>query len=580
MDKAPPNHIGESSPFSEMSNHELDRFLVFIDTFHTETKQCLSAVSPIREMDIILTLMRSHLKGRLETPSSLGAASGHPRGTAHRMIESLIENGLILRRPRTKTGKTFSLHPSQKMIREFMDYTRRMKQVIGSTFGMPEGTDFFFGASYLSASVIAPLPVQPKKLSLSSPLRLLFHADPTFLTMNNLKQQLEMHFGTEINAHAMNIDGLRREILNNAKRKISRYDIITSDLCWMAELIDRKVVQSIGEFNSPDLQNTADFHPEALATVMRDNRLFGLPVQTTPELLIYRTDLFGERDLNPPTTIEEMLELAKQLHKSEKDLNGICWNGARGTPLGTTFMMLMADFGQPVINLPRRGNSFIDQDLKAENYRPTLDSPEALQVAELLMELREVSPANVLQMSWYERVQCYAKGEAAMAYCYTQIMRTFINNPDSPAYGATGYSLHPSAAGKPQIAPLGGWNLCIPANLRENRIGAANTAIRTLTSAAATKLYIENGSMVSSRFSVCNDPVVVHNRPIIPIVDRMARAGQLQAWPRPAVAELSLLVQIIGDEIHSMLLRNTTPQNALRNAQTRCDQLMRENGRY
>jgi multiple sugar transport system substrate-binding protein len=60
----------------------------------------------------------------------------------------------------------------------------------------------------------------------------------------------------------------------------------------------------------------------------------------------------------------------------------------------------------------------------------------------------------------------------------------------------------------------------------------------------------------------------------------MARAGSLKTWPRPAIAELTDLVQIIGDEVHSMLLRNKPPKLALSDCQNRCDALMRSNGRY
>lgn len=95
-----------------------------------------------------------------------------------------------------------------------------------------------------------------------------------------------------------------------------------------------------------------------------------------------------------------------------------------------------------------------------------------------------------------------------------------------------------------------------------------------MTSAAATKLYIENGSVVSSRFSVCNDPAVAHGRPIIATVDRMARSGQLQSWPRPAVPQLNSLVYVLGEEIHTMLLRNKKPRAALRDAQARCLKVM------
>jgi multiple sugar transport system substrate-binding protein len=233
-----------------------------------------------------------------------------------------------------------------------------------------------------------------------------------------------------------------------------------------------------------------------------------------------------------------------------------------------------------VLNLNTTGDGFTDRDMTKENFRPMLDSPEALSAAEFLVELLAVSPDTVLQMSWFERAQCYTSGHSAMAYCYTQIMPMFMSDPAAPAHGRSGYAPHPAVTGTARIAPLGGWNLCVPANIRSERLPAVRDAVRVLTSPEATKLYIENGSLVSSRFSVCNDPAVAHGRPIIPIVDRLARAGQLQAWVRPAVAELNDLVRILGEEIHMMLLRNKKPVAALRDAQARCDNLMRQNGRY
>ncbi len=278
--------------------------------------------------------------------------------------------------------------------------------------------------------------------------------------------------------------------------------------------------------------------------------------------------------MDPPQRLDDVLECARQLHDPARGLNGICWNGARGTPVGTTFMMLMADFGQPVLNLPRKGNGFRDQGIAGDELTPMLDTSEALQAAEFLVELLAWSPPNVLQMSWYERARCYADGQAAMAYCYTQILPLIENHPDSPGRGRTGYLPHPSAPGIPRTAPLGGWNICLPANLKSARIEAVTQATRTLTSPAATKLYIENGSLVSSRFSVCNDPVVAHGRPVIATVDKMARAGQLQTWARPAVPQFNELVRILGEEIHTMLLRNKKPNAALRDAQARCERAM------
>jgi len=54
----------------------------------------------------------------------------------------------------------------------------------------------------------------------------------------------------------------------------------------------------------------------------------------------------------------------------------------------------------------------------------------------------------------------------------------------------------------------------------------------------------------------------------------MARTGLLQTWARPAVPQFNELVRILGEEIHTMLLRNKRPTAALRDAQARCEQAM------
>lgn len=563
-----------------LSGYELDQFLDFVGSFTAEMQNCLKIDAPPRELEIMVQLVRSHLRGRLETPNSLIQKSGLSRGTAHRALDAMVSKGLIDRRARTKTGRTFSMHPSPALIDMWLDYARRTMALIGMSIGNKVAGDYFFGASYLSGANIPPLPVRSEKLQLPGSLRVLLHADPTFLAMQKLKRQFEVHFGVPIEVRAVSLDRLHSEILDNATRQSSNYDVITCDTCWMAELIDKDIVQSLDDMSASSSQDALDFHREALATTRRGSQLFGLPVQTVPELLIFRQDLLSARDLDPPTTLKQLMSLAKALHDPTHGQSGICWNGAKGTPVGTTFMLLMADFGQPILNLPQQAGRFDDRNLQPDHYRPQLHTDAALEAAEFLIELMAYSPDDVLQMSWYERAKCYSEGRAAMAYCYTQIMPMFLNDPQSPAHGKTGFALHPSANEQSRIAPLGGWNLCIPTNIAPARLDPLREAVKTLTSATATKLYIENGSTVSSRFSVCNDPGIAHDRPIIPIVDQMARLDQIQAWPRPAVRELDGLVRILGEEIHAMLLRNKKPQAALRDAQARSDKLMLDGGRY
>ena len=156
----------------------------------------------------------------------------------------------------------------------------------------------------------------------------------------------------------------------------------------------------------------------------------------------------------------------------------------------------------------------------------------------------------------------------------------FELNPESPAHGVTEYLPHPAGSNAKPVAPLGGYALAIPANISPDRIGPIWTALASLSSAQAIKLYIENGSLVSPRFSVSMDPEVSKISPVISKVDEMARFGVLQMWPRPPVPEISDIIAIVGEEMHDMLVGAKTIDAALANSQNRTDALMRSRGHY
>ena len=243
-------------------------------------------------------------------------------------------------------------------------------------------------------------------------------------------------------------------------------------------------------------------------------------------------------------------------------------------------MFVMGAFGQPVINLKRTPAGFDGENVSGEDFRPKFDSAAARGAAEYLLELLELSPRGILDMSWYERARCFADGGAALAYCATLLAPLFELDQRSPAYGQTDYLPHPIGPSGTSIAPIGGYALAIPSNIAPERVDPAWTALVSLTSAEAIKLYIENGSLVTPRFSVGSDPAVKRISPLISIVDEMARSGVLQMWPRPPVPEIAEIIEITGEELHDMLLGAKSIGLALETAQNRADALMRSHGHY
>ena len=563
----------------------MSRFLDFIEQQDDEVRRALSIKTGYDETKLFVALLRNHLNGKLTTSSSLAQSSGLSYGTSIRAITSIEDRGLLVRRSRTDTGKSFSLHPSEKLILEWQEYARRVHSLLDSTIGLSsklgqKSSDYFYGSSYNSGSILSPPSVLSSKLSLNKQLRILVHADPTFMAMHVLKKQFESILGVPIQSRALSIDRLREEIIKNSTAKHSNYDIIACDLPWFGEMAEKGRFLPLDNLISNTGFDTSDFHSEALASARYKGNQYGVPVQTTPDLLVYRRDLFESKGLKAPHTIDDTLIAAQTLHSRSRNVSGIAWNAARGTPLGHTFLFTMGAFGQPAINLRAIENGFDGENVIGENFRPMFNTNAARQSAEYLLELLNYSPSSILSMSWYERARAYADGEVGMAYCATLLAPLFELNAKSPAYGVSEFLPHPCGKGSKQIAPVGGYALAIPSNVSEERISPIWTALMSLTSPQTIKLYIENGSLVSPRFSVSMDPKVRQISPLISKVDEMARFGVLQMWPRPPVPEISNIIAIVGEEMHDMLIGVKSIDEALNNSQNRADAIMRMNGHY
>ncbi|WP_299742965.1 extracellular solute-binding protein [Devosia sp.] len=526
----------------------------------------------LRDLGIVLHLMRNHVSGRLTTMSSLAAASGLSYGTAFRAIEGLVAESLIVRRSRTATGRSFSLHPSSDLLRRwqlFAGHTRRLIEQLTS-----DGSHATRKPAADMAAVIAPPTVLQDKLLLTRGLRLLVHADPTFMAMNALKQQFEMILGVPIQSKALSIDRLRAEIVQNGQRPVSAYDIVACDLPWFGDMVRTDRLRPLDDLIARSKMDLADFLPDAVASARRRGRQYGIPLLSTAELLAYRTDLLEDAGLAPPRTTAETLTVARALHEPGRGRFGIAWNGGRGTALGHTFMVTMAAHGQPIVNLGRTGDGFLTEDTAQEHLRPMFDSEAAQAAADYLADLLAVSPPGILSMTWYDRARVYASGHTALAYAHTLLANLFECDPASPAYRKTGYLPQPMGLSGRSISPLGGYALAVPSNITPERVAPAWAALGALTSASAAKLFMANGSLASPRFSVNRDPEVQALSPVIGVVDAIARKGVLRAWPRPPVPGISALIAIAGEEIHDMLSGFKTPAVALATAQSRAEAVM------
>ncbi len=550
----------------------------FLDSLRSEIGAALELSTTDPYFNMATHLIRNHLEAKPVTQTSLLAVAGVPYATALRRLRAMVDAGLIEQRPRTRTGKSFSLHPSARLLDAWTVLSGRVRRIAQTAFDAPapeETRDYYYGGSYMQARAIQPPQVLPEPLALPGGLRILVHSDPTFMVMEALKRQFEQVIGTKIHQRAFSIDRLRSEGLRNAERRSSQYDIIAVDLPWLGEYVARGVLAPLDTVMDTDALDPADFHTAGWQATHWGGRAYGVPSQTTPELLFYRRDLFAAAGLEPPESTDDVLHAAARFHDPRRGRYGIAWNAARGTALGHTFMMTCADFGQPVVELPRKAGGFDATALAGAAPRPAIDTPGGRAAAEFLMALLEFSPPDILSMSWYERVRPYAAGRVPMAYGYTLLAPYFELDAESPACASTGYLPHPAGPGGRCIAPVGGYMLGIPANLPAERQAAAAEALRVFTAPEAQKLYVQNGSRTAPRYSVGADPELRRLSPIFEAVDEMSWRDELQFWPRPPLPCIAEIIQICGEEFHDMLRRRVTVGEALHRAQARAEDAMR-----
>lgn len=400
-------------------------------------------------------------------------------------------------------------------------------------------------------------PTDSAPLLSDTPLRILLVGDPFATALSEARTELEAKAGRPIHLDVVGYNEVRERTLQAAADRESPYDLISIDVVWMGEYGKKGILHPLDDLLATlPVGDVEDFLPAALRSAMYDGKTLALPIQPHPEILWYRKDLLDAAGLTPPTTTEEVLEVARALHNPEEGMYGICWNALSGQPLGQTMAHLYAAFGNRILD---------------ENGHPNLNTPKGIEAARYALALVEVSPPDIFTMAWDERVGRYSEGRAAMTYGWAA--RAYIpeQSPTSKVKGLTGYLPAPHAPGEKARVPLGVWTLGIPANLPPERLAAAERALVWLTSREQLTLLARKGNGGMPRLSLLRDPELIAIYPAFPAVDAMA--PQLDDTIRPAVPEWASLADILGNVYHEMIRGALTPEAAAAEAQRQANLL-------
>lgn len=567
-----------------MTEYELLRIITFLERMRTPYDKLLKAAEPDPNWNIILYLMKCHLRGENVTMSSLASAADVPFASAMRRIHKLIENGDIQLRTRGTTGKSHYLEPSRKLAMGFTDYASKVKGLLADTFGLKSGSsnseDYYFGGSYFAGQIIPPLEIMERKKESGPELRFLLHDDNYFASMRDMWSDFRSKLSARKNFNLLSLPELRQEVFANAQRAESQYDVIAVNMPWLGESTVHNVAQPLTDFLKTSSINPLDFHPNIWATGTWNKTQFGVPIYCTIETLCARKDLFEERGLTQPTSFEKVIESAKTLHDPKRGMYGVVWNAAKGMPISHSFMFFLGCCGSPVIDIPQPRLHVDYSKLKGEAMRPRILSEQGKHTLAYMHELLALSPPDILSIDWNKALEYFMSGYAAMTYCWTMRAARFEYDIHSAVKRKVAYYPHPHGPGGTSVSPIGGFLLSVPSSLPPERARLAFDAISWMASPAAMKEHVKNGFPVAPRFSVSADPEAAASTPIVSFVDKLAKQNKIHNWQRPPIREYHLIEEILGEEIFAALNGERTDAEALTRSQNRIDAAMREAGYY
>jgi multiple sugar transport system substrate-binding protein len=567
-----------------MTEYELLRIITFLERMRGPYDRLLGAAEPDPSWNIILYLMKNHLRGENVTMSSLASAADIPFASAMRRIHKLIESGEIQLRKRGATGKSFFLEPSRKLVISFTDYAKSVKALLADTFGLRSSSgdeeDYYFGGSYLAGQIIPPLEIMEKDRQAGPELRFLLHDDNYFASMRDMWSDFRSKLSSRKNFKLLPLPELRAEVFADAQHKESQYDVVAINMPWLGEAVVAGVAQPLGEFLKSSTVNPLDFHPAIWATGTWDRTQYGIPIYCTIEALSVRKDLFEQNKLAYPATFDKVIQAAKALHNPKRGKQGVVWNAARGMPVSHSFMFFMGCCGSPVISIAAPRLHLDYSKLKGEAMRPRILSESGRRTLDYMHQLLDYSPPDILSIDWNRALDYFINGQAAMIYCWTMRAARFEYDIHSAVKRKVAYLPHPAGPGGSVVSPIGGFLLTIPASLPPERAQLAFEAISWMASPAAMKEHVKNGFPVAPRFSVSADPEAAASTPIVSFVDRLAKQNKIQNWQRPPIREYHIIEHILGEEIFAALSGERSDEQALNRSQNRIDAAMRAAGYY
>ncbi len=300
-----------------------------------------------------------------------------------------------------------------------------------------------------------------------------------------------------------------------------------------------------------------DFFASALDFGSFNGKQYGLPITGEWQILFYRKDIYKEKGLKVPETMDELYANAKALDSPK--VSGIVNRLARASAAWWPWAGFVRTYGGYWIN---------------PDGEPMLTSKPVKDATEMYIKLlKDCGPDGILNYTWYECVSDFQAGKTAHFIDSSMFMAFFENPEVSTVAGKVGYAALPSAEkGKPSVPNVNHWMLGM--GNQSNNKEAAWLYIMWATS-KKTALEVALGAGTACRTSTWHNETFLQKSPekwVKTSLQAADTADKLALPQIPEQGELGEYLEIGLNEIFS----GKPVDSVLENVQNKTIEVLRE----
>ena len=369
--------------------------------------------------------------------------------------------------------------------------------------------------------------------SYAEDINIFLSPSPSATAIESFIPAYEKKTGNKVHVTEVPYGEMHQKLMLSVQLKQGQYDVAQFDNSFLTPFGAAGVMSPLDDMIAASKDyDIKDFDQAGQDYGKYKGKTLGLTLSTEPMIQWYRTDIYKELNLKPAATWEEFKANAKAVKQSGKGDGAIFGWGAN---VSWWWMMLVWSYG---------GHLYDDQ------YKPQLNTPEAVAATQYLKDMVAFGPEGALSASSDDATNKFLSTNIGAMVQYAGYWGSLADPANQKYAGKIGTA--PMPKGKADVVHISGWNIGIPSDAKNPKLGWE--FMDFVLGKSNAKNFLNAGAAAIGRISIVNDPELVAKYPYLPTLSipastRIERYPQLRVWPEFEKAALDTLAGIMNGSV-------------------------------